>query len=109
MHNGQMHHDASPQSASVSAYPDRHLHPEPESDYQSDDDLDTASRNGIAGSKRKRPISVSYVCLLFPCLARLYSSVIFRLHRDLVATSHQTPLSTSLPPLGTWRRHPMSA
>ena len=32
---------------------------DPESDYASDDDPDTASRNGLG--KRKRPISVSYV------------------------------------------------
>lgn len=72
MHNGQAHHDASPQGAhrsasislSASAHPAaRHLppEPEPESDYHSDDDLDTVSRNGTTGNKRKRPISVSYV------------------------------------------------
>lgn len=120
MHNGQTHHDASPQSASVSAHPDRHLPPEPESDYQSDDDLDTGSHNGATGSKRKRPISVSYVSLLdsvFPLLplARFELSVIVRLH--LTSSRHRiisysiphTPLPAPHRPLGTWRRHPMSA
>lgn len=118
MHNGQTHHDASPQSAraasfSASAHPSsRHLLPEPESDYHSDDDLDTASRNGTTGGKRKRPISVSYVSSLsFGSLLAL--SVIFRLATDLhvvVGTGSNTPLLASLsPPPGTWRRSCASA
>lgn len=60
MHNGQQRHDDRRSSPSALVADTRQLLAEPESDYHSEDDLDTTSRNG-AGSKRKRPISISYV------------------------------------------------
>lgn len=45
-------------SPSISVTGARHLPPEPESDFHSDDQDDTVLGNG-AGAKRKRPISVS--------------------------------------------------
>ena len=43
---------------------------DPESDYASDDDPDTASRNGLG--KRKRPISVSYVFFFWFAYIQLF-------------------------------------
>lgn len=69
MHNGQSldhhHHQSPPHSASGSG--SRQAIPDPESDYQSDDEHDTSSRIG-AGGKRKRPISVSYVQVIYSVL-----------------------------------------
>lgn len=60
MLNGRQHYDDRRSSPSASVADARHPLAEPESDYHSEDDHDNLSRNG-AGSKRKRPISVSYV------------------------------------------------
>lgn len=61
MQNGQQRHDDRHRRSSVSASAagaNQSL-ADNESDYHTDDDADSPSRHG-AGSKRKRPISVSY-------------------------------------------------
>jgi hypothetical protein len=70
MQNGQILDDKR-SSPSASLAGGHSLPIDPESDYHSDDDHDTASRNG--NGKRKRPISVSYVQFILSCLGGLCS------------------------------------
>jgi hypothetical protein len=86
MQNGQILDDKrSSPSASVAG--GHNLPIDPESDYHSDDDHDTASRNG--NGKRKRPISVSYVHVTLSWVASAPALPLFIL---------AAPDSLSLPP-----------